>query len=57
MAYKLSEFTRDLGSISFNDKEYEITKITTYESGNQVIELIDTSNGEDLQMTFWKPGY
>lgn len=51
------ESPKDLGSISFEGKEYKIIEITVYESGNQVIDLVGIENGEELQMTFWKQGY
>lgn len=48
---------KDLGSITFEEKEYKITEIATYESGNQVINLVDIETGEEVSMTFWKSGY
>jgi hypothetical protein len=44
-------------SVSFDGVEYEITEITTYESGNQVIELLNTETGEETAMTIWAEGY
>jgi hypothetical protein len=44
-------------SVSFDEVEYEITEITTYESGNQVIELLNTETREETAMTIWAEGY
>lgn len=52
MAYKYHDLPRELGRIMFKDKEYSVITINKYLDGKQIIELLDLTNGDKLNMTF-----